>query len=70
MNIERIIELAATVRLEMEALQRRVQCKPGHQGVTAQMLLTAARDNLDRIEEELAPELMSEAELRALVARD
>lgn len=53
MDIERILELASTVKLQMDVLQRRVQGKPGHQGITLSEILANTRYHLDQIDDEL-----------------
>lgn len=52
-DIERILALASTVGFQMDVLKRRVQGKPGHQGVTPRELIASARRDLDSIEAEL-----------------
>ena len=53
MDIERIEMLAISIKLEMDSLRRRVQGKPGHQGLSPREIVMAARKNLDRIEKEI-----------------
>ena len=51
LDVNRIIDLAVTVRLRMDTLQRRMEGKPGHQNVTPRDMIRAARRDLDAIEE-------------------
>lgn len=53
MDIDRIIKLSTTVKVQMDVLQRRVGGKPGHQNITPAELLTNVRSALDLIEVEL-----------------
>jgi hypothetical protein len=53
MDLDLILQLASTVRLRMEAIQRRVQRKPGYGNADPLDLLRLVRSELDQIETEL-----------------